>query len=68
VDNIRKLNINLENSDQLVCEKCDCEFFQPVFRIQKVSALVSPTGQPMIVPIQLFGCANCGYVSEGTDK
>jgi len=68
MDNLRKLNVNLDNSEQLECEKCESVYFQPVFRIQKVSALISPTGQAIMVPIQLFGCANCGYVTEEAAK
>ena len=33
--------------------------------MRKLSALLSPTGQESMIPIQIFACAKCGYVNKG---
>ena len=30
--------------------------------MKKISALMSPTGQEAIIPVQVFSCGNCGTV------
>ena len=35
------------------------------FVLKKISALVSPSGQEGLVPVQVFSCGNCGQVAEG---
>ena len=42
------------------CEKCDNPIFIQGYVIKKMSALVSPTGQEVIAPVQVFNCGNCG--------
>ena len=55
---------DLANSREALCEKCECNTFDPVVMIRVVSALVSPTGQEVTVPIQTFACTKCGHVNE----
>ena len=31
---------------------------------KKISALVSPTGQESIIPVQVYSCGNCGTVPK----
>ena len=60
----QNINIDLNNVDNIKCEECGNETFTPVFIIKHLSALVSPTGQETMVPIQLFKCSKCGHVNE----
>ena len=60
----QNLNINLKEAEEVVCEACTCEHFVPVFSMKKLSALVSPTGQEAMIPIQLFRCVECGHVNS----
>ena len=30
-----------------------------------LSAIVSPTGQETLIPVQVYSCGNCGKVAEG---
>jgi hypothetical protein len=57
------------NSKNVVCQKCDTDGkfsdkFQNVFIIKKVSALMSPNGKELHVPIPVFACAECGHVNS----
>ena len=48
-----KLNVNLEDYLDVLCENCESKHFSPVFTLKKVSALMSPTGSDMFLPIRL---------------
>ena len=67
---MEKLNFNLdvEELDSATCESCGGGYFTPCFIIKKVSALQSPTGQKMMIPIQVFKCDNCGEVINTLDN
>ena len=60
----QNINIDLNNVDNIKCDECDNETFVPVFVIKHLSALVSPTGQETMVPVQLFKCSKCDHVNE----
>ena len=60
----QNINIDLNNTDSMKCDACDNETFVPVFIIKHLSALVSPTGQETMVPIQIFKCSKCDHVNE----
>ena len=46
------------------CDECGHDTFIPVFLIKKVSAIMSPNGQEIIAPVQVFGCNKCGHVNQ----
>jgi len=56
--------VNIKDADDIVCEKCESTYFQPAFIIKRISPLMSPTGQGMFAPVQLFQCAECKHVNE----
>jgi ribosomal protein S27AE len=56
--------IDLTESDTIQCVECGNASFIPAFFLKKISALVSPTGQEAIVPIQVYSCGNCGIVPQ----
>ena len=47
-----------------VCEKCGNDTFVQVFKIRTLSALLSPSGQKTVIPIQMFACAECGNINS----
>ena len=59
---MQNLNLDLDPSDlpSVTCSKCEGERFSPTFIIKKVSAFQSPTGEEILVPIQLYKCDECG--------
>ncbi len=60
----QNINIDLNNVDNIKCDECENETFVPAFVIKHISALMSPTGQETMVPIQLFKCSKCGHINE----
>ena len=41
---------DLSQAEDYVCERCGAPFFETVMLVKKMSALVSPTGQQMLIP------------------
>jgi len=60
----QNINIDLNNVDNIKCDECENETFVPAFVIKHISALMSPTGQETMVPIQLFKCSKCDHINE----
>jgi|19_taG_2_1085344.scaffolds.fasta_scaffold73816_2 hypothetical protein len=60
--NQAQINLNLNDADDMKCPKCENLFFKPLLRIKKVSALLSPTGQETIVPVQILACSDCNAI------
>jgi hypothetical protein len=58
------IRVNLDDASDVICEKCENNYFSQVVMIKKISALVSPTGQEAMVPVQLFQCNKCGHVNQ----
>ena len=56
--------INIKDTETIVCEKCGNGIFIQSFFLKKISALVSPTGQESIVPVQVYSCGNCGHINR----
>ena len=57
------LNIDFNQTTAVKCESCGNETFQQVYRMRKLSALLSPTGQPTMIPVQVFACVKCGHIN-----
>lgn len=57
----QQINIDLNNATPMKCP-CGGEHFTGGFKLFKVSALVSPTGQEIIVPMAVFLCHQCGEI------
>jgi hypothetical protein len=59
-----KLNIDLNNVDNVICEECEGDTFSPSFIIKQLSALMSPSGKETLIPLQIFKCDKCGHINE----
>ena len=57
------LTVNMSQTTAVTCESCGNETFQQVYRMRKLSALLSPTGQPTMIPVQVFACVKCGHIN-----
>ena len=60
-----RLNVNLKECKNIFCDNCSHTFFNTTFLIKEVSPVLSPTGEEMILPVQIFSCASCNHVNEG---
>ena len=59
------LNVDFSQTTEECCESCKNETFVQVYQMRKLSALLSPTGQEAMIPIQVFACAKCGHINKG---
>jgi DNA-directed RNA polymerase subunit RPC12/RpoP len=65
--NQQRMNVDLSNAIDIVCEQCGSRLFREVAFMKKVSALVSPTGKDAMVPVGTFACAACNHVNAEFD-
>ena len=56
----QQVKIDLSDADTMKCQKCGNSIFIQGYVIKRISAIVSPTGEEVIAPIQVFNCGNCG--------
>ena len=56
----QQVKIDLSDADTMKCQECGNSIFIQGYVIKRISAIVSPTGEEVIAPIQVFNCGNCG--------
>ena len=56
----QQVKVDLSDAETMTCMKCDNKIFIQGYVVKKLSAIISPTGQEVIAPIQVFNCGNCG--------
>ena len=63
--NQQNININPEDLEDVLCEKCECQTFEPAMLFKKLSAVLSPSGKETLVPLQIYKCTECAHINEG---
>ena len=58
------VQLDLNQAETVLCEKCSNGLFIQSFFLKKISALMSPTGQEAIIPVQVYSCGNCGHINS----
>ena len=58
------LNVDFSQTTEEICESCENDTFTQVYQMRKLSALLSPTGVPTMIPIQVFACTKCGNINS----
>ena len=58
------LNVDFSQTTAETCESCENDTFVQVFKMRKLSALLSPTAIPTMIPISLFACSKCGHINK----
>ncbi len=61
----QQVQVSLKDADTIKCKSCNNYLWIQSFVLKKLSALVSPTGQEAMIPVQVYSCGNCGKVAEG---
>ena len=56
--------IDITDADDVGCKECNGVYFTQLVRIKKVSAIMSPTGQDVVFPVQIVKCDRCGAIDE----
>jgi len=59
---LTKPQVDLADQETMKCDSCDNYLFIVSYVIKKISAIVSPSGQAGLVPVQVYSCGNCGEV------
>ena len=59
-----QMKVDISQTTAVACESCEHDVFIPSFKMRKMSALLSPTGQPTMIPMQVFACAKCGHIND----
>jgi hypothetical protein len=59
-----QMNIDFSQTTAQVCEKCKNDTFIQVYKMRKLSALLSPSGEEAMIPVQGYACAKCGHVNK----
>tara|TARA_Y100000310_G_C20088115_1_gene536969 strand:+ start:109 stop:345 length:237 start_codon:yes stop_codon:yes gene_type:complete len=60
----RQMNIDMSQTSEMRCGKCENPTFKQSMMLRKMSAIVSPNGQATIIPVAVFACEKCGHVNE----
>lgn len=58
-----RLNVSIDQTLAVKCEKCGHTFFEEALHIRQVSGLLTGTGQTTYMPIPVFACKACGHVN-----
>lgn len=58
------LNITLDKTSAMACEKCENEVFIEGVLLRKASRFVTGTAQDALIPIPVFTCSKCGHINE----
>ena len=58
------VQVDLRKAETLKCEYCGNYLFIKSTVLKRLSALVSPTGEEAIIPIEIYSCGNCGQVPK----
>lgn len=60
----QKLNISLDKTESVKCEKCNNEVFNDGVLLRKASRFMTGTAQDALIPIPVFVCSKCGHVND----
>ena len=59
-----QVKVALKDTTDLSCESCEGKLFIQLMMFKKLSAVLSPTGEESLIPVQVFACNSCGHVNE----
>ena len=59
-----QVQVDLSKADTIKCDDCGNYLFITAHVIKRLSAIISPTGQEAMIPVQVYSCGNCGKVPK----
>ena len=62
------VKLDLSQADTMKCEDRGNYVWIKATIIKRISALMSPTGQEALAPIDIYSCGNCGKVPSSMLK
>ena len=63
----KKIQVNVMDSPNVECEKCENIFFEKVTIIKKISKLLTGSPEDQLVPMETYVCTKCGHMNEEFD-
>ena len=60
----QQMNIRLEDTTSVVCEKCKEQLFREIVLIRKASRFITNRAQDSMVPIPVFSCIKCNHIND----
>ena len=59
-----QVKVDLAQAETMKCEYCDNYLFISSTIVKRLSAILSPTGEETLIPIDVYSCGNCGRVPK----
>jgi len=59
-----QLKVALKDTSDVICDECEHKLFTQLMMFKKLSAVMSPTGEESLIPVQVFACNSCGHVNK----
>ena len=56
--------VDLKEAETIKCSKCSNYLFITSHILKRLSAIVSPTGEEALIPVQVYSCGDCGKVPK----
>ncbi len=56
------VQVDLREADTIKCDDCGNYLFIASFILKRLSALLSPSGEEALIPVQVYSCGDCGKV------
>ena len=60
----QQTQVDINDTEMIKCDDCGNASFIQAFFLRRLSALMSPTGQEAMIPVQIYSCGNCGKVPD----
>jgi hypothetical protein len=60
----QQVQLDFSQATDMLCDECGNNTFTTVMMLKAFSALLSPTGQETVVPVQVFSCTKCGHINS----
>tara|TARA_R100000664_G_C2759364_1_gene149045 strand:+ start:6608 stop:6850 length:243 start_codon:yes stop_codon:yes gene_type:complete len=57
-------SLDPRNAEDVKCDICENLSFLQVYRIKRFSPLLTPNGEELFIPVQLFKCDSCGHINK----
>ena len=58
------VQVDLREADTIKCDDCGNYLFITSHILKRLSAIVSPTGEEALIPVQVYSCGYCGKVPK----
>ena len=62
--NAEEVKRTIERATTVTCEMCDSHTFKQSYVIKRLSAIMSPTGEEAVIPVQVFQCGSCDHINS----